>query len=66
MVVYENDGRCVELKRALDNLTRIERHMIDCAFLLGFVGDQGIVVVEEQYIELFVHLMRELDLAIIQ
>ena len=66
MIVYENDGGRVELQGTLDNLARIKRHMVDSAPLLGFVGDQGIVVVEKQYIELLVHLMRELRFAIIQ
>ena len=66
MVVHENDGRGVEFQGSLDDFARIERHMIDGALLLRLVGDQGIVVIQKENTEMFVHLMRQRRLAVIQ
>ena len=66
MIVDEYDCRCVELQCPLDYLARIERHVVDRAFLLRFVRDQRVVVVQKQNVELFVHFVRQAGLTIVE
>src|SRR5262249_25370797 len=48
MVVHQDDGGGGELERALDHLARIDRGVIDGAGLMLLVGDQVVVLAEEQ------------------
>jgi hypothetical protein len=53
--VVVNQDQCSggKLERALDDLARIDRCVIDSADLLQFVDDQLIALVEEQHAKLF-------------
>ena len=52
VIVDQDDGGRRQFQRALDDLARIDRRMVDGAFLLLLVGDQLIALVEEQDAEL--------------
>ncbi len=49
----EDEGTGIEFKGALDNLTRIDRDMVNRAAGLFFIRDQDILAVKEQDPELF-------------
>ncbi len=48
MVVDEHDRRRRQFERAADHLARIDRRVIDGARALHLVGDQAVLLVEEQ------------------
>ena len=52
MVVHQNNGGGAQLQRALDHLARIDRGVVDGAFLLQLVGDQPVALVEKQHAQL--------------
>ena len=66
MIVHQDDGRGAELQRALDDLARIDRRVIDRALALHFVGDQDVLAVEEQDAEFLVGAARHRGGAIIE
>ena len=53
VVVYENERRGVQLKRAFDNLARINRCVIHRAGTHQFVGDNVVFLVEKQHMKFF-------------
>jgi len=53
MIVNQNQRRGVQFKGTFDNLTWVDRNVVDCAFGLGFVGDKHIFAVKEKDTELF-------------
>ena len=54
MVVDQHDGRSAQLERALDDLAGVDGRMVYGAFLLNLVGNQLVLLVEEEDAELFV------------
>src|SRR5579872_2438661 len=52
MVVDEDDGGSAQIERALYHLARVNGRMVDRAGLLDLVGNQRMLVVEEQHAEL--------------
>ena len=48
MVVDHDDRRGAEFERPLDDLARVDRGVIDGAFLLHLVGDQHVLAIEKQ------------------
>src|SRR5690606_25191539 len=64
VVVDEDDRGRAKLKRALDYFTRINGGVIDRAGLLHLIGDQVILVVEEEEAELLDLLLAHRALAI--
>ena len=48
MVVDEDDRRRRQFERPPDHLARIDRRMVDGARALDLVGDQAVLLVEEQ------------------
>src|SRR5204863_72548 len=52
MVVHQDQGRRLQLERALDDLAGIDRRVIDRTALLPFVPDQHVLAVEKQDVEL--------------
>ena len=53
------------LQRALDDLARIDRRVVDGALLLHLVGDQPVLLVEKEDAELLVVLERHRRAAIV-
>jgi hypothetical protein len=49
--VHEDQGGRVEFERALDDLARIDRGMVDRAALLPFMSDKHVLAVEEQQVK---------------
>ena len=52
VVVHQDDGGGRQLQRALDDLAHIDRRVVDGAFLLHFVGDDAVALVEKQNADL--------------
>ena len=52
MVVHQDDRRGVQFERALHHLARIDRRVVDRAALLALMGDQRVLAVEEEKVEL--------------
>ncbi len=50
--MHQDQRRSAQLERALDHLAGIDRRVIDRAALLLLVGDQRVLAVEEQEMEL--------------
>lgn len=65
VVMYQNNGGGMKLKRSLNDFPWIDRGMVNRAFLLFLIGNQTIFPVQKQDTELLILLMAELDLAII-
>ena len=65
VIVDQDDGRCPELQRTLDDLTRINRRMVDSPLLLKIVGNQPVLLVEEEDAELLDVFERHLRPAIV-
>ena len=53
MVVHENDGGRRKLQRAPHHFAGIDRRMVDSPRLLHLVGDQRVLLVEEQDADVF-------------
>src|SRR5215469_3046207 len=66
MVVHEYERRRIERKRALDDLSRVDRRVIDRAFALDLVGDENILAIKEENSELFGLSARHGRMAIVQ
>ena len=66
VVVDEDDRGGRQFQRALDHLARIDRRVVDRAGLLHFVGDQGVLLVEEQDAELLALLEGHRRAAIVE
>jgi hypothetical protein len=65
MIVHQDQRRGAELKRALDNLARIDGRVVNGSALLPLVPDQHVLAVEEQDVELLDLTVRDLGAAII-
>jgi len=65
MIVHQDQRRGAELERALDDLARIDRRMVDGSALLAFILDQYILAIEEQDVELLDLAVRDLGAAVI-
>jgi len=52
VVVHEDQRRCRQFERTLDDLARIDRRVVDRALLLHLVGDDLVLLVEKQDAEL--------------
>jgi len=48
VVVHEDQRRCRQFERTLDDLARIDRRVVDRAGLLQLIDDQLIALVEKQ------------------
>ena len=66
MVVHQDQARRADFQRALDHFTRIDRRVIDGAFLLALVGEELQFLVEEQDVEFLMLLIADMDAAIIE
>src|SRR5439155_19030967 len=65
VVVHQDQCRGAEIERALDDLARVDRRMVDRAALLALVFDQYVLAVEEQDVELLDLVVRDMGIAII-
>jgi hypothetical protein len=65
VVVDKDHGGRAQFEGALDDLARIDRHMVDRADLLDLVGDELVLAVEEHDAEMLALFMRHGDVAII-
>src|SRR3569833_419388 len=52
MAVDEDQRGGTELETALDHFARVDRRVVDGALLLDLVGDQAVLLVEEEYADL--------------
>ena len=52
MIVHQDERGGRQFERALDHLARIDRRVVDRALLQHLVGDQLVLLVEEQDAEL--------------
>jgi len=52
MVVHQDQGRGAQFERTFDHLAGIDRGVVDGTALLLLVGDQRVLAVEEQQMEL--------------
>ena len=57
MDMCNDDGVCVELYRPLHNFPRIDRCMVNGAFLLNILGDEDVTPVEIKHPELLIFCM---------
>ena len=65
MIVHQDQRGGVERQRALDDLARIDRRVVDGAALLHLVGDQHVLAVEEEDAELLGLLVRQSGVAVV-
>src|SRR5512133_1735611 len=65
MVVHEDQSRSSELKGAFDDLTCVNRRVIDRASLLSLVLDQRILAIEKQYMKLLYLAVSDLRITIL-
>ena len=66
MVVHEDDGGRGKLERAADHLARIDRRVVDRAGLLHLVGEELVLLVEEEDAELLALLVGHGGAAIVE
>ncbi|MDT4874841.1 hypothetical protein FQZ97_1101690 [compost metagenome] len=64
MIVDKDDRGCRQFERALDDLARIDRRVVDGAGLLDLIGDRHVALVEEQDAELLLGLVSHRRVAI--
>ena len=57
MVVHENDCRCRQLQRALDDFAHVDGRVVDGAVALHFIGDEAVALVEKEDAELLAVLV---------
>ena len=57
MIVHKDDRRSRKLERALHHLTHIDRRVIHRPLALHFVGDELVLLVEEENAKLFTLLV---------
>ena len=62
--MQQDDGRGVQVERALDHFPWVEQCVVDGAALLHFVGDQLVLTVEEQNSGLLLRFVSHCRLAI--
>ena len=66
MVVDKNDRRRGQFEGPFDNLPRIDRRVVDRAFLLHFICNQHVLFVQKQDAELFGFAVGHCGVAVIQ
>ena len=63
--MHQDQGRRLQLERALDDLAGIDRRVVDRTALLPFVPDQHVLAVEKQDVELLDLAMGDMRGAVI-
>jgi RNase P/RNase MRP subunit p29 len=66
MIVNHDDGRGAEIKRTLHHFAGIDGRVVDSARCLQFIGDQGILAIEKDDVELFAFFPRHGGVAVIK
>ena len=65
VVVDQNEGGGGQLQRPFHHLARIDRRVVDGAGLLHLVGDQHVLLVEEEHAELLDRLIGHCHRAVV-
>ena len=52
MIVHQNDRGGVEFQRAFGDLARVDRHVIDGAFGLLLIPNQGVFAIKKEHAKL--------------
>ena len=66
VIVNQHNGGCRQVERALADLADINRGVVDGAFLLNFVGNDAVFLVEKDNSELFAGFMGHRGVKIIE
>lgn len=66
VIMHEDQRRGVDLERALDDLARVDRHVIDRAPRLCLVGNENVLAIKEQHAEFLDILVGQCGVAILQ